>query len=105
MRVLSAPRLYVVLDFGLSEEEANDRVRTIGGRVYFHADGILMRGACREAPSEIWDCARRRWRPHSGRGGETGEWPVLLSEAEAERIMWPEYYVPRRSREGGSPAR
>lgn len=86
---LTRPHLSIVPDFGLDEQETNDRVRTMGGRVYALAYGALVRGLSRIQPSEVWEPTKRKWAPLSE---APSCFPQLLSEREAERIMWPEFY-------------
>jgi hypothetical protein len=88
---LAHPPLFIVPDFGLDEQEANELVRTLGGRVYALAGGALLRGRSRTEPSEVWDTKMRRW-CELNKADAPRCFPELLSEREAERIMWPEFY-------------
>lgn len=85
-----APTLGLVLDFGMTPEDFAESRRTRAGIIYQIQDSRVCRGADLAYPSESWDPEARRWAPCIAMPCP-GK-PTILSEREAERLMWPEFF-------------
>ena len=85
-----APALGLVLDFGMTPEDFAESRRTRAGIIYQIRESRVCRGADLACPSESWNPEARRWAPCIA--APCPGKPTVLSEREAEHLMWPEFF-------------
>ena len=88
-----AVKLMLVPDRRLTIRELIETIRSIHGDIYIRFGDRMLRGADPQAPTHVWCRRTRAWMANLDGPVPDDVLVTLLTEPQAEREMWPEFYT------------